>query len=58
MNDLKFLTVEEIANILKIPETTVTRWLRNKTLKGTKLGGFWRVTESNFNEFVNNGTRE
>ena len=38
-------TVEEAAQILKVSEDTVRRWLRDGTLRGRKLGRVWRISE-------------
>lgn len=39
-------TVEEASRMLKVEISTVRYWLRNGTLRGTKLGKTWRVPES------------
>lgn len=51
-------TPAEVAEILKIKEHTVRQWLRNKELRGVKLGGIWRIKESALKQFVDqNETR-
>lgn len=48
-----FYTAEEIAAILKVTESTVTKWLRTKKLRGFKLGsGEWRVRKTNLDAFI------
>ena len=52
VNDDNFVTIEEIADKLKVDLETVRNWLRKGTLKGYKFGKFWRVKESDFEEFL------
>ena len=40
------LTVEEAANVLKVREDTIRRWLREGTLHGRKLNRVWRIPQS------------
>jgi excisionase family DNA binding protein len=53
MNE-RLLTPDEAANILRVSSQTVRRWLRNGSIKGTKVGDgrLWRISESTINEFV------
>ncbi len=48
------LTVEEIADRLRIHEETVRRWLRAGQLKGIRLGSKsgYRVAQADFDEFM------
>jgi excisionase family DNA binding protein len=48
----EWLSVEEIAQILKIDEETVRRWIRNRQLKGYRFGGILRVRRDDFDKFV------
>lgn len=50
----KFYTVDEVAENLKVPIETVRVWLRKGTLKGVRLGRYWRIKETNLQEFINN----
>ena len=50
------LTPLEVAENLKLSEKTVMRLLRDGDLKGTKLGGSWRITASEYNRFVSEGS--
>lgn len=45
-------TPDEIAEKLKISEQTVRRYLREKKIKGFKLGNSWRVKEKDLLEFI------
>ena len=50
------LTPSEVAENLKLSEKTVMRLLRDGDLKGKKLGGSWRITASEYNRFVSEGS--
>ena len=39
------LTVEQVAERLQLPETTVRKMFRNGTLPAVKLGKHWRMSE-------------
>ena len=54
----KFYTVKEVSEALKIPQISVTRLIRNGTIKGIKLGGQWRISEKNFNLFIEESEKE
>ena len=47
-------TPREIAEILKVKISTVTRHLRNGSLRGFKVGNHWRVKETALKEFMGN----
>jgi excisionase family DNA binding protein len=49
---LSLLTVEEVAQRLKIKAVIVRRWLRDGRLVGLRLGRLWRVGESALEEFI------
>jgi excisionase family DNA binding protein len=40
----KFYTPREVATILKVSRTTVGRYLRNGKIRGSHIGGMWRVS--------------
>lgn len=48
----KFYTVEEIGKLLQVSAFTVRRWLSTGQLKGIKFDGFWRVSESDLQAFI------
>lgn len=41
-----FLTVNEVAEMLKVDIETVYRWLKTGKLPGAKVGGAWRIRKS------------
>lgn len=51
--DEEFLTVEEVAKMLKVEERTVTNWCRERKLGGKKIGDkLWRIPVSAYREFI------
>jgi excisionase family DNA binding protein len=54
----KLLTVPEVADRCRVSVDTVRRWLREKRLRGTMLGGQktgYRVLESDLARFIRGG---
>jgi acetyl-CoA synthetase len=41
-----YLTVEELAETLRVDVGTVRRWLRTGTLRGLKLDRVWRIPQT------------
>ena len=54
MTEERWLTVEEIVDMLKVHEQTVRRWLREGELRGVLLGrkAGYRVRESDLAAFL------
>lgn len=48
----EWLSVEEIAQILKMDEETVRRWIRNRQLKAYRFGRDLRIRRDDFDTFV------
>ena len=46
------LTVEEIAQKLKVSERTVYRWIAEGKLKSLKIQGIIRITEKDYQQFI------
>ena len=54
-----YYTPEEVADILKVRKHTVWNWLREGTLKGTKINGkIWRITDEDLEAFINKDESE
>jgi excisionase family DNA binding protein len=55
----QWLTVNEIAERLKVTDQTVRRWLRSGDLIGRNFGGKagYRVREADLQEFLNRAPR-
>jgi excisionase family DNA binding protein len=48
----EWLSVEEVAQILKMDEETVRRWIRNRQLKAYRFGRDLRIRRDDFDKFV------
>jgi len=53
MEDERFYTIKEVAELLKVSDGGVRKWLKTGKLKGIKLGRIWRIKNSDPEEFVN-----
>jgi excisionase family DNA binding protein len=51
-NNIKLLTLAEVANILKISKRTLHRMIQNQQIPAFKVGGQWRILESRFQEWM------
>ncbi len=52
MTQQKLLTPINVAKRLQMNVRTVTQWLRNGHLRGFKIGKEWRVSEIDFEAFI------
>ena len=50
-----FLTVKEVASLLKVSTKTVYRWLGRGALHGRKIGGGWRIPLADLENFLARG---
>lgn len=50
--DEKFLTTEQVANILQVHPFTILKLIKDGKLKGIKLGRVYRIPESDVKEFI------
>ena len=48
------LTVHEVAELLKVKESTVRTWIHDADLRAVKFGRDWRVAHKDLEAFVNN----
>jgi len=46
------LTVHEVADLLKVKESTVRTWINDTTLRAVKLGREWRIAVRDLEFFV------
>ena len=53
----EWLTVEEIAQELKMHVDTVRGWIRDGKLKATRFGRDYRIKRKDFDKFVEDRTR-
>ncbi len=47
------MTVHEVADLLKVKESTVRSWIKENDLRAIKLGRDWRVAVKDLEAFVN-----
>ncbi|MDN5303588.1 MAG: Helix-turn-helix domain [Fusobacteriaceae bacterium] len=52
LSNVKFFTVNEIANILSVSNKTVYRYIELRDLKAVKIFKNIRILESDFKEFL------
>lgn len=50
--DYNFLTVEEIAEILKVTKMTIYRYIKSGKIKPNRIGKDFRIAKSEFERFI------
>ncbi len=53
MLEQPLMTVHETAEKLKVKESTVRSWIREKKLRAIKFGREWRITVVDLETFLN-----
>jgi len=48
----RLLKPEQAAELMVVSARTVKKWLREGKLRGLKVGGMWRLTESEVRRFI------
>jgi excisionase family DNA binding protein len=48
----KFLTVNEVAEVLRVSKITIWRYIEAGTLPAYKVGRDWRIEQSEFDKFL------
>jgi len=48
----RLLRPEEVAEMLQVSRRTVVRWLKERRLKGVRVGRLWRVREEDLEAFL------
>jgi len=51
MTKEKLLTLKEVAEILRVSERSVTRYIESGRLKASKIGQ-WRISEKDLQKFI------
>jgi len=46
-----YLTLKEVADILRVSERSILRYIESDRLKASKIGG-WRISESDLKKFI------
>lgn len=49
---MELLTVEEVAEYLKMNPQVIRRWLREGKLPGSKIGRAWRVSKQDIDDMI------
>ena len=49
---MKYYTVKEVAEMLKVSEKSVRDWINKDKLNAGKAGRQWRISESDIKEFL------
>jgi excisionase family DNA binding protein len=52
IDPLRFLTLRQTADVLQVSQRTVLRMARSKELPALKVGGQWRVRESELTKWL------
>jgi len=50
--DGAILTIEDIAEILKVHRTSIAKQVREKKIKAVRIGKFYRIREKDFEAFL------
>lgn len=53
-----FYTVPEVKKILKVSTQTVLKYLKNRELKGFRLGNQWRVSKKGLEDFIDRNSND
>jgi excisionase family DNA binding protein len=56
MEEFKLYTIEEITVILKVTQRTIYNYIKSGQLKAVKIGKYWRIRYSDFQELIEKGT--
>jgi excisionase family DNA binding protein len=51
-DDLKFLTLGEAADLLRVSRRSIVRVLKRNKISAFKIGGQWRIPEGRFRQWV------
>ena len=51
----KFYSIDEVASMIQVTRRAIYNYLKTGKLKATKFGKYWRVSEADLKEFLNNG---
>ena len=54
----EWLTIEEIAEELRVSEETVRRWIRTKKLKALSIGRGYRIRRKDYEDFLDRRSTE
>jgi excisionase family DNA binding protein len=50
--DQRYSTVHDVADLLKVNEATVRRWIRERQLRAIDIGKGWRIGDGDLADFL------
>jgi len=50
---VKYFSPEDIGKQYNVKPATVRKWIREGKLQAARLGGLWRISEEQLQEFIN-----
>ena len=53
LGDIKLYTLQELAEALEVSYKTMLLYCKSGKLKANKIGGRWKVSQSNLDKFLN-----
>ena len=54
ISEVKFLTIAEVAGVMRVSKMTVYRLVHNGELPAVRVGRSFRVSEDDVNEYIKN----
>ena len=55
--DQQFLTVAQVAETLQKTNDTIRRWIHERTLPATRIGGSWLIPKTALESIIDDGFR-
>ncbi len=52
MDNFKFYTVQDVADILGVTKFTIVRYIRAGQIQAVKIGKYWRITPEALQAFI------
>ncbi|WP_196592169.1 helix-turn-helix domain-containing protein [Pectinatus frisingensis] len=49
---MRFLTPEQVADLLQVDSNTILLWLKQKKIPGVRIGNIWRIEEERLQTFL------
>lgn len=53
---IKTYTLQEVCELLNVSRRSITNYVNEGKLKGSKIGGRWMFTEKQLKDFINEGS--
>ncbi len=48
----QLLTIKDVMALLQVGDETIYRWIRQKKIKATKIGGGWRIQPKSLEKII------